>query len=385
MRTRPDVGKVVAASAVMVFGILASHGCGQDDSAGGDGGSNAAGAAGTGAAGGGTGGTGIVIDSGSGGDGQHMDPDAACAATTVQAKQVPVDMYFVLDTSGSMIYDGKIAALQVGIFKFLGDPASAGLGAAAQKFPLPVASDPEDESCEAAKYETPDLPWVTLPSEPLRDWVLALKAGGFTPTIPALQGAVDACRARFTSQGGKNKCVVVMVTDGKPEGQCVPTDAEAQAPLGTLAAEAFADGIPVFAIGFPGLPALGQSILETIATNGGTKTPILIQSGDVGTEFVQALNSIRGASLGCEFQMPVADGGTVNPGLVNVDYTSGSLPSETLDQKTQLSDCGTKDGWYYDNDTNPTRITLCPATCDRVRNDAAGRIDILLGCSTHQR
>ena len=346
--------------------------------------------------GGGTGGTGVgtgggtagsgagtLIDAGYTGDGE-IDPDSACAATTLVSEDVPLDMYFMLDTSGSMAYDGKMAGLLVGIFQFLGDPASAGLGAAAQRFPIPVDTDPEDERCNAADYATPELPWGTLPYPALRDWVLTLKSGGFTPTLPALQGAVDACRARLVDEPGHN-CVVVVVTDGKPEGQCEPTDAAAEAPLGALAAAARADGISVFAIGFPGLPPLGQSVLETIASSGGTGGPILIQGGDVGQEFIDALSTIRGKSLGCEYQMPTTDVGVVDPDLVKVQYTSGSAAPQTIPRKMNESECGNEAGWYYDDNDDPTRLIMCPATCSTLQGDPDARIDILLGCTSNQR
>jgi uncharacterized protein YegL len=351
---------------------------------GGGGGAAGQGAVGAGAGGlvaaGGTGGGWLLPDAAP--ETGPLDPDAACAATALDAKQVPVDIYFMLDTSGSMANDGKMAALQVGIFKFLGDPASVGIGAAIQQFPLPVADDPEVETCDPTAYATPRMPWVTLPSSDLRFDVLSLKSGGYTPTVAALQGAFAACTARRSEQPDR-KCVVVMVTDGKPEGQCLPTDADAETPLGTIAAQAYAAGIAVFAIGFPGLPALGQSTLETIATQGGTGAPVLIESGDVGQEFIVALNAIRGTSLGCEYQMPTTDAGTVDPVKVRVDYSAAGSAGETIPRRLLLSDCAAGDGWYYDDNAAPSKITVCPATCSRIQDGVGGRIDIWLGCTAN--
>ncbi len=336
---------------------------------------------------GGSGGWGGIISTDGGVQGDaanNLSPDSACAASSLLATQVPVDMYFLLDTSGSMANDGKIAALQVGIFRFLGDPASVGLGATAQRFPLPVNDDPEDERCTAADYASPDLPWKALPYPELRDWALTLKAGGFTPTIPALQGAIDACRARKKEQNGHN-CVVVLVTDGKPEGKCEPTDALAQAPLETLAANARAEGISIFAIGFPGLPPLGQSVLESIANAGGTKAPIIIKSGDIGQEFTHALGSIRGASLGCEYHVPTSHTRTVDPDFVKVQYTSGNSPSRDIPRHSTAAECGSSDGWYYDDNKAPQRVRMCPFTCSGIQGDSTARVDIMLGCTSNLR
>jgi hypothetical protein len=44
--------------------------------------------------------------------------------------------------------------------------------------------------------------------------------------------------------------------------------------------------------------------------------------------------------------------------------------------------CGPEGGWYYDDPLNPTRVLVCPATCNTITNDLQGRIDILFGCGT---
>jgi hypothetical protein len=39
-------------------------------------------------------------------------------------------------------------------------------------------------------------------------------------------------------------------------------------------------------------------------------------------------------------------------------------------------------GWHYDNMEEPTRIIVCPQTCEVVRAAEQARIDILLGCES---
>ena len=41
---------------------------------------------------------------------------------------------------------------------------------------------------------------------------------------------------------------------------------------------------------------------------------------------------------------------------------------------------GVNDGWYYDNNNSPTKITLCPAMCTAVGNSTGGKMEVLLGC-----
>jgi hypothetical protein len=74
--------------------------------------------------------------------------DAACAAQTQKAEKLPLDMYVMLDSSGSMNaltasgqskWDAIVAALTT----FLRDPSSAGLGVGLQYFPLTKPGVPD--------------------------------------------------------------------------------------------------------------------------------------------------------------------------------------------------------------------------------------------------
>jgi hypothetical protein len=43
--------------------------------------------------------------------------------------------------------------------------------------------------------------------------------------------------------------------------------------------------------------------------------------------------------------------------------------------------------WHYDVDpatsaTPPTRVIVCPATCNRYKLDATAKVDLLFGCKT---
>ena len=87
-----------------------------------------------------------------------MDPRADCAGETQRAERVQVDMYVMLDRSGSMLEDTgtgstKWDAVRMALTAFVGDPASAGLGVGLQYFPLGAPGIPEtcftDADCGA--------------------------------------------------------------------------------------------------------------------------------------------------------------------------------------------------------------------------------------------
>jgi len=161
----------------------------------------------------------IVFDTGFTGD-REIDPDSSCAELTLQAEAVPLDMYFMVDVSGSMS-GSNITALKNGLTNFFNDAQSAGLGAAAQRFPIAKYNDPYDETCDQNAYAKPAVPWAQLPNAPLVSWINSLNASGYTPTIPALNGSVQACHDRLTTMP-THKCAVVLVTDGMPEGGARP-------------------------------------------------------------------------------------------------------------------------------------------------------------------
>jgi hypothetical protein len=110
------------------------------------------GAAGAGTSSGGSGAgeftfsTGTASNGGSGGE-------EACAGETSQAELVSLDLYLMLDVSGSMLevtYGGptKWHAITQALSAFFHDPSSAGLGVGLQRFPLRAPGVPQ--SCTAS-------------------------------------------------------------------------------------------------------------------------------------------------------------------------------------------------------------------------------------------
>jgi hypothetical protein len=79
--------------------------------------------------------------------------DAACATQTVQPERLPLDMYFMMDSSYSMdelttSTQSKWDAVKAAFISFVGDPQSAGMGVGIQYFPLIRPGVPDE--CEVA-------------------------------------------------------------------------------------------------------------------------------------------------------------------------------------------------------------------------------------------
>ena len=255
--------------------------------------------------------------------------------------------------------------------------------------------------CMPAYYATPDVAVGTLPAAAtgLKAALTAKSPAGYTPTGPALTGALTFARQRLASDP-THKIAVVLVTDGLPGGfltgippaECTPGDI---AGISTLASgPQGAGGTPsvlTFVIGVfsPGMAAqTAQTNLDMLATAGGTAPAVIINTGqDVTAALQNALKTVQSKAIACEYKIPSTG---VDPGKVNVSFTSGSGAATTIGHAmldgTDGSGCDARGGWYYDSanpaTTPPTKITACPASCSMFQTDLNGHVDVVLGCPT---
>jgi len=308
----------------------------------------------------------------------------ACADATITPERVPLTMYIMFDKSGSMLYDQKWSGAVTALIAFFQDADSAGLNVALRFFPddQPVAGCNEI-ACDANACAAPLVDVGELNDQPayadphqkaLVDAVNSRSPGGETPMYPALAGATQWTVAQ--ADPANKRSVVILVTDGEPNG-CN----EDPSAIAALAGDAYAQAeVLTYAIGMPG-SNLAQ--LDQIAQLGGTGQAFVVASG-VNTDLQKALEKIRTVELACTFPVPTSEqvGKEVEPGEVNVTYASGGGDPQTIPQVANAGACGADGGWYYDNASAPTEITLCPATCDVVKNDPDAALEIVLGCKT---
>ncbi len=342
----------------------------------------------------------------------------ACAAESTKARQLPLDIYIMLDQSGSM--DAKVGttnqtywdAVTAAIKAFLAQPLTD-VSVGIQYFGIPHFNPAGtcysyycdtnadcytgcgtcsygycngytywDDTCLAADYATPDVEIAPLPgvTSAIHASLARHAPNSMTPSGPALQGAIDHARQWANSHPG-HVVIDIFATDGNPT-YCSPTDS---AGINAIAA-AGANGNPkvlTFVIG------VGSSLtsLNGVAAAGGTGQAFLVDTGaNVQQQMLAALNAIRGAALGCSYAIPPpTNGGTLDLNKVNVQYTpGGGGAAQMFVQVVDEAHCPSgADGWHYDDQANPTRIVLCAATCQKVQADPSGQLDILVGCATH--
>lgn len=408
----------------------------------GSGGSGATTGAG-GLTGGGTNGTGNVTfftgsTTGAGGStGALIDGCPAIVSkpeqvTTTVTTQLPLDMFIMYDQSGSMNESAgnttKWDAIKTALTGFVNDPASAGIGVGIQYFPLQTGSttcvqgDPNcaclpccffgfclpncpasgsvctstaGGDCTVADYATPDVPIEMLTNPAATDIVNSLNAhnpGQGTPTVPALTGAIQyasAYAATHLGDGGipYRKTIVVLATDGDPNDCNSTVQGVADVAAQGLAAN---PSIQTFVIG------VGSSLtsLNTIAAAGGTNQAFIVDTAsDPTAQFEAAMNQIRTIStqqttittpVPCEWKIPAPPTGTqfdktkVNVSIDNV--TIGHV--QTTDAGSDPCAGVTQSAWYYDSETNPTTVLLCPTTCDTVKAETSPTVGVVFGCDT---
>ncbi|MFO0586960.1 MAG: VWA domain-containing protein [Polyangiaceae bacterium] len=340
----------------------------------------------------------------------------ACATESKTANPVPLDLFIMLDQSGSMdeaLASGgtKWTATTTALKGFFGDPANAALGVGLQYFPLVdggaacnafctvdadcggAACGPclfgfclgggagGGDSCNVADYAMADVEIAALNATQVNKLNTSINAHSpttNTPTSAALQGAINHSKA-WAQAHPTHKVAVVFATDGEPT-ECDPMDIPSIAAI----AQAGVNGnpsIPTFVIGVG--PSLDN--MNAIAAGGGTGQAFLVDTGgNVVQQFEAALASIQQSALGCEYTIPVPQMGMVDYGKVNVQYTPGGGGApQVIANVANAAACDPQlGGWYYDNNAMPTKIILCDKQCAQVSADQTGKVDILLGCAT---
>jgi hypothetical protein len=243
--------------------------------------------------------------------------------------------------------------------------------------------------CESAPYANPTVPISVLPGA--TPSILAAlgnrKPEGLTPTGPALTGAIEHARMRQRANP-QRKAAVLLASDGFPS-ECMPATVSGVAAI----AKEGLDGnpsVPTFAVGVVSREemATATSSLSEIAIAGGTGKPFVINTAaNVTADFQAALSAIRSNSLACEYKLPMPSAGATDFTKVNVQMTRGNGSVETVVNVKDKATCDPeRGGWYYDvplgGSAQPSAILICPATCERLRAERTGQIDIVLGCRT---
>lgn len=326
------------------------------------------------------------------GTGDTVDPGSACANSAADGEPIPVDLYFMVDTTGSMncpvpergacdgdpgppkMGDSRWTVVSAALKAFVADPANQGLGVGMNFFP----SKDDQKICLASAYANPlvEIGPLATTSGAITMSIGQQTPGGQTPTVPSLQAAIEHATS-WAKANPSHRVAVVYATDGYPKG-CRNNTINAAAAL-AKAGFAANPSIPVYVLGVgPNLTSL-----DSIALSGGTNKAFLVDTTqDAAAQLTAALATIRGnAVLDCTYTIPAAPKGqTLEPGKVNVNYTSSAGVATKVLQDPAGVTCDKGAGWQYSSDGK--QINLCGAACNAVKADPGGKIQVLFGCTT---
>lgn len=310
-------------------------------------------------------------DDSTGDDTTTPGPDSApCAATAATAMEVKraSDIIWVIDNSGSM--DEEEQRVQDNMNKFAQTIANSGID-----YHVIVVTDTTHISVPPPLGGSPQLLQVNVNVQSndaferligaYPQYQSFLRPGALKHIVVVTDDESDWSKAMFESQvaalpapgfGTDWKLHAVVAEDlgiGFPPGHCF-----------TLAA---APGLIYISL----QQARGGLFYSLCDTNW---DPLFIALG-------QAVS--MGGALPCTFALPEPPvGQSLDPSKVNFQYTPTGGSPATLPNVGSMAQCGTQQGWYYDDPIAPKQIIVCPTTCSTVTADITGKIEVTFGCAT---
>lgn len=327
--------------------------------------------------------------------GDAFDPNAACATSSAVGEPTPIDLYFMVDITGSMncpvpddgpcetdpgpptVGDSRWTVVSAALKSFMSDPKNQGLGVGLRFFPT---QSRRSNICDANSYLTPAVEIGTLSSNAamLTSSINMQTPSGTTPTVPSLTAAIAHASA-WAKAHPTHRVVVVYATDGYPKG-CTNNTIDVAA----MVAKAGFDGtpsIPTYVLGVgPNLMNLEQ--IAAAGSNSKTKAFLVDTTKDAAAQLTAALDTIRkSAVLDCTYTIPPPpQGQELDPTKVNVNYTSSSGAVTKVKQDPAGVACSAGSGWQYSADGK--QINLCGTACTAAKADPGAKLNVLFGCST---
>lgn len=147
-----------------------------------------------------------------------------------------------------------------------------------------------------------------------------------------------------------------------------------ESPCATYAAPASPNETP---------PILWDTYSDLVTMTHGVSSDLCAQNFD---PIFDALGNtvIVSSKINCEWTIPTPPNDMVlNPALVNVEfkktadepYIVGNIPSKEFCDEVS-------NGWYYDTPANPSKILVCPNTCEWFQTNPGAQLNIEFGCAT---
>jgi hypothetical protein len=296
--------------------------------------------------------------------------DSVCASKSYESKltKQPSDIVFILDNSGSMDLEAKW--VQENMNEFSRQIAASGVDYRV----IVISSYPNNENgiciapplgsggCPTRDSKPPTFTHVNQKVESTNGLTL------FLATYPLWMGVLRPDSAKH----------IVMVTDDNSALNAILFDLAA-----SNLKPAFRDykfhGIFCYT-DCSSAASVGTVYKDLVRRTGGV-------SGDLCEQnFTPVFNKLATAvvqqsKISCKIPIPAAPAGMqVDPEKLSIEVvTSPGGQAEEIPHVAGLNQCGGR-GWYYDNNTKPTKIILCPNTCNWLQTFTDAQLSIDTGC-----
>jgi hypothetical protein len=291
--------------------------------------------------------------------------EEACVGQEVQARNAiaPVDIIWVVDSSGSMDFEN--AAVQNNLNAFSASISASGIdhhviliGDADQMtVPPPLGGSPYFMHIDDKVDSNEGLEKLV---EHYPDYRTFLRPGAVRHFVAVTDDESDMSSDEFI-------LAVNGFTDpGFPDGY-------------TFHSIVAFGSVPI--IGCITGAAVGWQYLTLSDLTGGVKQQVCLT--DWSPIFAALETAIAVVTeLPCVFDIPPPpEGEELDPNKVNVIYTATDGTETVIPKVGDPGACGAF-GWYYNDETMPTQIYVCPDTCATLQADTGGRVNISFGCTT---
>jgi hypothetical protein len=136
------------------------------------------------------------------------------------------------------------------------------------------------------------------------------------------------------------------------------------------------------------MPASGGSTYSALVTKtGGPRAKICDGASAWGPFFSDVATAVLANSkIACEMPIPDPGGGQqVDPTKVNVTLDDNGVVTN-LTKTAGKGTCDSSMSWYFDDDTAPTKVILCPTACASAQSivgaSKKGAVRVLFGCAS---
>lgn len=356
------------------------------------------------------------------------ESDVACAGTTAIATQAqkPVDIILAIDTSSSMA--GEIDAVETNLNTNLANQlnlsgvdyqiillADHGNPDVSGKFGICIDSPLSGHDCATMDGDALPVDGALLKHYPiylgshdaydriLSDYALddsgiydVAPEGGFTPNLPYGYG-------QFLREDALK--VILLVTDDDSGGATTQTASDFDAALLALdpvqfgtagernyvfhniigmagkSADTSVPWLPTDPVEFGDCGGdsanVGEEYQQSSIMTGGLRFPLCDNNNFDAVFQAMAVSVTEGVALECAYQPAAPANGELDFDRVVAYFTGGGGGQQRLNRVANAGACQANS--YY---VSAGLISLCPSTCDTVKEDPTGSLDFHVACST---